>query len=192
MPVRKPRLKESGIYFITFTNYSWLPLIQLTNGYDLVYKWFDVLTKKGHAITGYVVMPNHVHALICFNKPQQTLDTVIGNGKRFMAYEIVQRLGDTGNIDILEVLSAGVEPKDKSRGKLHEVFRHSFDIKECHTIALINQKLDYIHNNPLTGKWALAKDTVSYPHSSARYYETGVQGIYPVTNFIDVLDKDWE
>lgn len=192
MSVRKPHLKESGIYFITFTNYRWLSLIQLTNGYDLVYKWFDTLTKNGHEIAGYVVMPNHLHALICFNNPRQALDMIIGNGKRFMAYEIVQRLKDEGNINILEDLSAGVKPKDKSRGKLHEVFQPSFDIKECRTIAFINQKLEYMHNNPLSGKWVLAKDTISYPHSSARYYETEVQGIYPVTNFADIFDKDWE
>lgn len=58
MPVRKSIAKNAGLYFITFTCYKWLPLIEQTKGYDLVYKWFDYLKTQGHSITGYVIMPN--------------------------------------------------------------------------------------------------------------------------------------
>ena len=30
-------VESSGIYFITITCYEWLPLFELTNGYDIVY-----------------------------------------------------------------------------------------------------------------------------------------------------------
>ena len=43
-----------GIYFITFTCQHWLPLFELTNSYDSVYKWFDYLSAKGHNIKGYL------------------------------------------------------------------------------------------------------------------------------------------
>ncbi len=36
------------------------------------------------------------------------------------------------------------------------------------------EKLNYIHHNPVTGKWKLAKDFVSYEHSSASFYEDGI------------------
>lgn len=91
MSVHKP-ITETGIYFITFTNHQWLPLIELTKGYDLVYKWFDVLTSKGHTVTGHVIMPNHLHMLLYFARGGQLLNTVVGNGKRFMAYDIINRL----------------------------------------------------------------------------------------------------
>ncbi len=52
-----------GIYYLTFTCCNWLPLIEMVNGYDLVYKWFDVLSEKGQAINAYVIMPNHVHLI---------------------------------------------------------------------------------------------------------------------------------
>ncbi|MDQ3845244.1 MAG: hypothetical protein M3342_14710 [Bacteroidota bacterium] len=38
MPVKQTFPYNDGLYFITFTCYGWLPLIQLTDGYDLVYK----------------------------------------------------------------------------------------------------------------------------------------------------------
>ena len=66
MPVNKEHIYEPGIYFVTFTNYKWMPLFDGTNSYDLFYKWFDSLKSYGHSIPGYVIMPNHVHALIGF------------------------------------------------------------------------------------------------------------------------------
>lgn len=35
-------------------------------------------------------MPNHIHALISFAETGQRINTIIGNGKRFMAYEIIK------------------------------------------------------------------------------------------------------
>ena len=37
-------------------------------------------------------MPNHLHALIDFGNSRKNINTIVSNGKRFMAYEIVKRL----------------------------------------------------------------------------------------------------
>ena len=92
MPVKKTIPYNSGMFFITFTCHQWLSLIGLTQGYNILYNWFDHLKKKGHFINGYVIMPNHVHALISFIDIKQSINTILGNGKRFMAYEIIKRL----------------------------------------------------------------------------------------------------
>ena len=81
MPVHRPIPYEDGIYFITFTCYDWISLIDLTNGYDLVYNWFNVLKKKGHYILGYVIMPNHVHSLLAFQMWEKTLIRSLGMEK---------------------------------------------------------------------------------------------------------------
>lgn len=85
-------ITKPGIYFITFTCHEWLSLIDLTKGYDLVYSWFDILVSKGHAITGYVIMPNHLHMLLYFARARQSLNTIVGNGKRFIAYDMIKRM----------------------------------------------------------------------------------------------------
>src|SRR5687768_11271830 len=83
---------EGGIYYITFTCLKWMPLFEMTKGYDLVYKWFDVLKKKEHIISGYVIMPNHLHAIIALRNASTTMNKIVSNGKRFLAYELVNRL----------------------------------------------------------------------------------------------------
>ena len=182
--------ETDGIFFITVTCYKWIPLLQMTNTYDAVYKWFNYLKAKGHHITGFVIMPNHIHLLIAFSKTGKNINKIIGNGKRFLAYEMVKQLKHLGNTSVLNQLAEAVEITDRKRGKLHEVFEDSFDIKECLTVKFIKQKLDYIHNNPCSGKWMLADCPQNYLHSSAKFYFTGQQGIFPVTHVQELMDID--
>ena len=190
MPVKRKIPYDSGHFFITFTCFSWLPLIDLTNSYDLVYNWFDVLKKQGHYITGYVIMPNHIHATIAFRKTKKSINTIVGDGKRFMGYEIINRLKVQGKKDLLQQLGNAVNSSDRNKGKLHEVWEDSFDWKECNGNKFIEQKLDYMHNNPFTGKWQLSVNAIEYIHSSAKFYICGEQGIYPVLNFRELDDID--
>ena len=151
MSVRRAIAEKDGIYFITFTCKNWLPLFELTNSYDVVYKWCDHLKENGHYITGYVILPNHLHVLIGFKALTQSINTIVSNGKRFIAYEIVKRLQEQNNTAILKTLSDGVISSDRRREKLHQVFENSFDAKECRREEFIKQKLSYMHENPCKG-----------------------------------------
>jgi REP element-mobilizing transposase RayT len=182
MPVRRDIPYNNGLFFITFTCYKWFSLIEQTNGYDLIYGWFDYLKKQNHRIAGYVIMPNHIHALIDFSTTAKKINTIIGNGKRFMAYDVIKRLQESGRTDMLTALEKAVAAKSKDRGKIHEVWEESFDWKFCETVEFAYQKLIYMHNNPCSGKWKLAEDITNYEHSSARYYITGKHAGYIVTD----------
>ena len=188
MAVRLLQSDKDGIFYITFTCLNWHPLFELTDGYDIVYKWFDYLKTKGHFITGYVIMPNHIHILVGVKNSEKSINTIISNAKRFMAYEIVNRLREKRNTGVLGKLAKAVTASDVKRGKLHQVFEPSFDSKQCYTEAFTEQNLDYIHNNPCTGKWNLATSPELYTHSSAKYYFSGEHHIYPVNNFKELMD----
>jgi hypothetical protein len=58
MAVRTPIEQTEELYFITFTCCQRLPLFEITDGYDTVYKWFGYLKSKNHFLEGYVIMPN--------------------------------------------------------------------------------------------------------------------------------------
>lgn len=190
MPVKRKIIELDGVYFITITCHQWLPLIEQTNGYDLIYNWFDHLKGKGHYINGYVIMPNHFHVVIAFRNTGQSINTIIGNGKRFIAYEIINRLKQQGETKLLHQLNLSVEAKDRERNKKHEVWENSFDWKECRTTKFMKQKLDYMYDNPCRGKWNLVTDVTEYKHSSAKFYLCGEQGVYPVMNYLELEDID--
>lgn len=189
MPVRRMIPYDEGLYFITFTCYKWLPLIELTGGYDLVYQWFDYLKTQGHLVTGFVIMPNHLHVMIDFIKTAKRINKIIGDGKRFIGYGIVQRLELKAETELLKTLQKAVTAAGIRRGKKHEVWEESFDWKFCETSDFAFQKLIYMHNNPCTGKWKLAKDAMAYAHSSARYYISGKHAGYDVVDVEKIFNE---
>ncbi len=95
-------------------------------------------------------MPNHLHALIAFSNTSQSINTIVGNGKRFMAYEIIKRLEQQKETELLQRLNLSVEAKDRERNKKHELWEDSFDWKECRTHKFMKQKLDYMPARPVS------------------------------------------
>ena len=91
-----------------------------------VYKWFDYLKSQGHCINGYVIMPNHMHVLITFRDSGKLINTIIGNGKRFMAYDLGERLNVIGETELLTELRSFINSTDHLKNKKHEVFEPSF------------------------------------------------------------------
>lgn len=148
------------------------------------------MKSNGHHVAGYVIMPNHLHVLIGFQNTGKSINRIVGDGKRFMAYEIVNRLKEKRAEDILVQLQQAVEAKDRQRNKQHEVWCDSFDWKDCRSQAFIHQKLVYMHQNPCRGKWQLAESPIAYPHSSAAFYATGEAGQFPITNAAELQDVD--
>lgn len=171
MAVRIRQNQKEAIYFVTFTCYKWIPLFEITQLYDNIYNWFRILNERNIKVLGYVFMPNHLHCLIYLPKDAPELYKIISNAKRFMAYEIVKRLTQKDNYELLERLAKGVKTKEAKNGKLHQVFEESYDAKECFSEHFIQQKLSYMHKNPVGGKWSLALDYLAYPYSSARFYD---------------------
>jgi hypothetical protein len=101
---------------------------------------------------------NHLHVLLYLSHSGTSLNKLVGEGKRFMAYAIVSGLKKAGKHVLLKELEKGVEPKEKLKGKKHQVFKLSFDARPCYTLAMMEQKLDYIHHNPVSGRWLLVED----------------------------------
>jgi len=128
-----------------------------------------------YRVIGYVIMPNHVHALLYVPEMKKSLSTIIGNAKRFMAYEIIKKLEEQKNFDLLQELYDSVKEKERKKGQRHKVFEDSFDAKEYYANEFVYQKLDYMHKNPVSKKWQLVNEFTDYLHSSAAFYDKGVK-----------------
>jgi REP element-mobilizing transposase RayT len=186
MTIRKTLNYSNCIYYCTFTCYKWLNLFEITSIYDSVYKWFDVLSEKNQIrIVAYVIMPNHLHIILFVGDSAKSINKVIADGKRFIAYEVVKRLKISGEKDLLKVLESGISIKDKKRGKLHQVFEESSDIKVLTSEYMIEQKIQYIHMNPVSKSWNLIHDYIKYEHSSAGFHEglTDYKGYKNIFNY---------
>ena len=138
----------------------------------MVYKWFRVLNSYNINIYGFVIMPNHVHCILDLHQSGQSLNSVVANGKRFIAYGLIKLLQETKQHKILQQLSADLSNREIKEGKKHRVFKTSFDAQICSDQLTLEQFLQNIHANPVSNKWSLTDDYTNYFHSSARFYET--------------------
>ena len=186
MSVRTFQSTDGATFYCRFTCWTWLPLTERTNAYDHIYRWMHIAQAKGARIFGYVIMPNHIHLLI--HTPEgQSINTLLANAKRFLAYEIRSQLVDLEEHGLQVTLKAALRPCYVARGRAYRLFMPSSDIRECYDEAMIQQKLDYIHANPVKGKWMLAENYLDYPHSSAGFYARGDASNAPVENYQIVL-----
>ena len=134
-------------------------------------------------VISYVIMPNHFHAILYLPQKGYDLNKIIGNAKRLVAYEIIERLKKQEQGKLLALLSSAVTGPEKSKGQLHKVFEPSFDAKPIYNQKFFMQKFNYIHHNPVSAKWNLAKDYTHYEHSSASFYEVGIAKSYQPFDF---------
>ena len=186
MSVRTLKSEKGTSYYCTITNCNWLPLFEKLKFYDKIYDWFNFLVNRGNHIIAYCIMPNHLHVIIYLQKGSQDIHKVIGEAKRLISYSIAAKLRKSNYTDVLLQLQNAVSAYEAGKGIKHKVFEDSFDGKECYSYDFIQQKINYIHNNPV--KAGLADLPENYIHSSAKFYNTREQGIYPVTHFIEVYE----
>ena len=59
-----------------------------------------------------------------------------------------------------------------------------------YSVKVAKQKLEYIHNNPVNGKWQLAQDYLSHHYSSAKFYKTGIDEFGFLKNIFKALYGD--
>jgi len=187
MPIRTQHEIKDNTWFITFTCYRWIPLFEIAKSYDFVYNWLNLINKKYNIKTlAFVIMPNHVHLILYLPDGITNLNVIVSNGKRFMAYAIIQRLTAQQNHNLLFQLSEGCSEKDKAKGQKHKAFETSFDAKPVYTIDFFHQKLDYIHHNPVSKKWNLCAEFTDYEHSSAGFYL--LEQPHPLISITDYRD----
>ncbi len=92
-------------------------------------------------------------------------ETPQGSFLKYTAHEFLKVLKQDGISKLYEVNAAN---------KKHEIWQRDSLSIEIVSKEFAKQRLDYIHFNPVSGKWNLAKDYLDYYYSSTRFYDTGV------------------
>ncbi|MDW3210727.1 MAG: transposase [Reichenbachiella sp.] len=159
--LRKSNLEVGKIYFWTATINKWQTLLEKSAHKQIITDSLLHLSKKDLIdIFGFVVMPNHIHLIWRLNNL---------NGKelpsasllKFTAHEFKKMLPKE------ELYSYQIDAPNKK----HKFWQENSRAIELWTPAVAYQKLDYIHRNPVSGKWKLVNDWVDYKYSSGSFYE---------------------
>ena len=149
------------MYFFTATINSWKHLLQEDDFKDVIIDSLQWLNKEAKAYThGFVIMPNHIHILWTYGEDEQY--DPVQSLNSFTAHQFKKKLNSRPGI-LKEYTSTQSDRE------------YQFWERRSKSIPIINraiaeQKLNYIHNNPLQEKWELASLPELYRYSSAGYY----------------------
>ena len=133
--------------------------------------WHYLSTNRGLKIYGFVILENHLHLIA--SAPD--LGEVLGDFKSFTARQIIDLLESSGAQTILSQLKYWKEAHKTDRP--HQLWQEGSHPQQIQGDAMMRQKLEYMHNNPV--RRGYVDDPVHWRYSSARNY-AGMEGVFPV------------
>ncbi len=159
-------------YFLTLTVNHWLPVFTRPETVGILLdSWCFLRRETGFRLHGYVVLENHVHLVA--GAPDLGRD--IQRSKSYTARKILDYLKENRERRMLELLRLFKrEYKTCSDYQLWEEGSHPQLIE---SEAVMRQKLEYIHNNPM--KRGYVDRPEHWRYSSARSY-LGQEGLIEV------------
>ena len=169
------------IYFWTATIHNWNILLLENKMKDIIISSLRKLSEeKKISVFGFVIMPNHVH-LIWKQHMLNGKETPKASFLKYTAHTFCKHLEHTNQLHLYKVVAAN---------KSHEIWQRDALAIEIYSREVARQKLNYVHCNPIRGKWSLAKDDISFYYSSARFYETGLDDFGFLKNIYEVFDGE--
>ncbi len=96
------------------------------------------------------------------------------------------------DLSTLTILQNALTERERKKKQLHKVFKNSFDAKAIFSEKFLVQKLNYIHHNPVTGKWKLVRILFLMSIAVHRFMNKGLrkticQNILEIYNWVFYL-----
>lgn len=165
----KPLHDPSHLFFVTATVLGWRQLFSEEVFACIILDSLDWHRRKGRwELFAYVLMPNHLHAVLKPLEPH-TISTVLQSFGSFTAHAIVAQLRADGRDDLLAFFS---QRQQRDAGKGHQIWQ-PIQAKNVYSPEFLREKAEYMHNNPVAERWRLVEERADYAYSSACYYDRG-------------------
>ena len=159
-----------GIYFISFAVVNWIDVFTRRDYKDIVVDSLQYCQKeKGLELFAWVIMTNHVH-LLARAKEGHVLQDIIRDLKKYTSKQLITAIEENNQESRKEwMLNAFQFAASKnSNNKNYQFWRQDNKPIEVWSNNVIDQKLDYIHENPVEA--GFVDHPEDYIYSSARNY----------------------
>lgn len=175
---RKSNMQLGEVYFWTNTIKDWKKLLKPDKYKQVILEQLQWLVEqKKIAVYGFVIMPNHLHLI---------WEMLQMNGKE-MPYASLNKWTSSSFLRDLRqhhplALSSFVED---TKERKHRFWQRDPLAVLLPSKQLVEQKLEYVHLNPLQEHWQLALRPEDYLWSSANFYATGKDSFSILTHYQD-------
>ncbi|MFZ1809471.1 MAG: transposase [Cyclobacteriaceae bacterium] len=163
---RKSHIELGEIYFWTATINKWQQLLLQDDYKDIIIDSLSYLSREGKVdVFAFVIMPNHIHLI---------WRIIENNGKETSSASFLKHTAHAFKKKLKS------EQPDQLKNFAVKAINKEFEFWQRDSLAIrlfsediAYQKLNYIHANPVSGRWQLVHDYCDYKYSTARYYELG-------------------
>ena len=168
------------IYFYTVAILDWVHLLK-SEKFKLIVlnSLIHLVNKKRIKVYGFVIMSNHIHVI---------WEWLEMNGKEmphasFMKFTGHQFLEELRRTDSQLLQRFWVKRNTRN----HQFWQRNALPIIMYDRKILEQKLDYIHLNPMQEHWNLVTDPNDYLYSSCSFYERDDMRFDWLTHYMDVL-----
>ncbi len=161
---------KQGLYFVSFATVYWIDVFTREKYLTILANSIDYCrAKKAMEVYAYCFMPSHVH--LVFRSGKEDPSGLLRDFKKHTAKEVLQAIEDNPQESRREWLFWMFEKAGKEKGNIskYQFWQHHNKPIELWTDKVIQQKIDYIHNNPVESGFVI--DCVDWKYSSARNYQ---------------------
>ena len=163
-------------HFITSIIVEWIPIFTSSKYCDILIKALKFYQEnKGLKVFSFVIMDNHYH-LITEN---ENLSRIISDFKKFTAKEILKELREDNKEWILHQFE--FYKKSHKTESSYQVWQEGFHPIQISSQEVFNQKVDYIHYNPV--RRGLVENPEDWKYSFAGYYLKDSKCVLEIDNF---------
>ena len=160
--------EQDELHYVTFQVVKWIDLFTRKVYRDIV---IDSLrfcqANKGLEIYAFVIMSNHVHLLV--RSSIGHLSDTIREFKSFTAKQILQAIQTESESRKEWMLNLfEFSAKQHKRNEKYQIWTHENHAEIIYSNKFINQKINYIHENPVRA--GIVENASDYLYSSARDY----------------------
>ena len=170
---------QNATYFVSFATVYWLDIFTRPGYKNILVDAINYCIKnKGLIVYGWGIMTNHVHMIIATE--DEKLQDIIRDLKGFTSREIIKAISENQQESRREWLLWMMNRAGQKNGnnkKYQFWLQHNQPIV-LHNTDIFEQKLNYIHNNPV--EEGFVENPEDYPYSSAKDY-MGIRGLVYVT-----------
>jgi len=178
---------NSKPYFITTTIVGWIDIFTKEIQKERLVESLEYCQKeKGLIIYAWCLMSNHLHMICQSSNEEKELSDIIRDLKTFTSKQIVKTIEENQESRRDWILAFFEKSCEKlKRNQKYKVWQTGFHAEEISTQKFLEQKLDYIHNNPVKAK--IVEMPEHYLYSSARNY-ADMEGLLSV----EILSRSWK
>ena len=164
------QIKEQfGLHYLTFQVVDWIDIFTRPVYRNIVIESLSYCQQnKEFQIFGFVIMSNHIHLIA--NSTIGKLSDTIRDFKKYSSGKIIKEIIESPQESRKEWMlnRFAFHAKQHSRNEKFQFWTHENHAIYLYTPEFTQQKLDYLHNNPVRAN--IVQHPEEYLYSSARNY----------------------